>query len=110
VFHPASSSQTSAPARPRTPPPAQIGIASNFTILYAGSLPITLSGATANYGVVYAPNSAVNISGSAPWYAAFVSKSYVSSGGSMFHYDLALNNSMLTMGSFVPVSFSWNKF
>jgi Tfp pilus assembly protein PilX len=86
------------------------GIASNFAILYAGSLPIALSGGTANYGVVYAPNSAINMSGSAPWYGAFVSKSYVSSGGSLLHYDLALNSSMLTMGSFAPINFSWNKF
>jgi hypothetical protein len=86
------------------------GIASNFTIVYAGSLPSTLSGGTNSYGVFYAPNSAVTMSGSSPWYGAIVSNSYISSNGSAIHYDVALQSSLFNVGAYYPVSFSWSKF
>lgn len=86
------------------------GIASNFTVVYAGSLPSTLSGGPDSYGVFYAPNSAVTMSGSSPWYGAIVSNSYVSSLGSAIHYDVALRNSLFKVGAYYPVSFSWSKF
>jgi len=86
------------------------GVAANFQIVYAGTAPITLQGGSNSYGVVYAPNAAINTSGGAAWYGAVVSKTFTDSGGAPVHFDAALLNSLLQVGSFSPINFSWSKF
>ncbi len=86
------------------------GIAADFQIVYAGTAPITLQGGSNSYGVVYAPNAAINTSGGAAWYGAVVSKTFTDSGGAPVHFDAALLNSLLQVGSFSPINFSWSKF
>ena len=86
------------------------GIAANFQVVYAGTATITLAGGANSYGVVYAPNAAINTSGGAAWYGAVVSKTFTDSGGAPVHFDAALLNSLLQVGSFSPINFSWSKF
>ena len=86
------------------------GVAANFQIVYVGTAPITLQGGSNSYGVVYAPNAAINTSGGAAWYGAVVSKTFTDSGGAPVHFDAALLNSLLQVGSFSPINFSWSKF
>ena len=87
------------------------GVPANVQIVYAGSLPMVLSGGSNTAAVVYAPNSAITMSGSSPWFGAIVSKSYDSSGGSAIHYDRNLATSLVNGGgAFQLTGFSWSKF
>jgi Tfp pilus assembly protein PilX len=71
---------------------------------------ITMNSSSAMYAVVYAPNSYVHITGSSQFLGAVVSQKATSDSSGGFHYDLALQNSLLQVGSFGPVGFSWSKF
>ncbi len=86
------------------------GSPSSFQIVYAGSQPITLSGGSNSAAVVYAPNSPITMSGASPWFGSIIGSSYTSSGGSAVHYDRSLATSLITVGSFRLIGFSWSKF
>lgn len=71
---------------------------------------ITMNSASSMYAVVYAPNAYVHITGSSRFLGAVVGQTVTSDSSGGFSYDLALQNSLLTVGNFVPVNFSWSKF
>ena len=59
------------------------GLTNNTTITYRGS--------TAFVGTVYAPEANFTLSGSGGMCGAAIVNSFLSSGGSSLHYDLALS-------------------
>ncbi len=86
------------------------GVPSDFQIYYGGSDTVTLSGGSGSYGVVYAPNAPTTLSGASAWFGAVIGLTLTDSGGGAFHYDRALQNTLLIGGQFFPVSFTWSKF
>ncbi len=86
------------------------GVPSDFQIYYGGSDTVTLSGGSGSYGVVYAPNAPTTLSGASAWFGAVVGLTLTDSGGGAFHYDRALQNTLLIGGQFYPISFTWSKF
>jgi len=86
------------------------GDPSSLQIYYGGSGTVTLSGGSGSYGVVYAPNAPTTLSGASAWFGAVVGLTLTDSGGGAFHYDRALQNTLLIGGQFYPISFTWSKF
>ncbi len=71
---------------------------------------IQMNSSSSMYAVVYAPNAYVHITGSSHFLGAAVGQLLKSDSSGGYSYDLALKASLQQMGSFVPVSFSWNKY
>lgn len=71
---------------------------------------ITMNSSSAMYVVVYAPNSYVHITGSSQFLGAVVGQKVTSDSSGGFHYDLALQSSLVQVGAYYPISFSWSKF
>jgi Tfp pilus assembly protein PilX len=96
------------------------GIPANLQIVSAAGTPnaansgnvpvITMNGSSAMYAVVYAPNAYVHITGSSQFLGAVVGQFVTSDSSGGFSYDLALQTSLLQVGNFVPVNYTWNKF
>ncbi len=86
------------------------GIPANFQIVYAGSANIASTGAPV-CSVIYAPNSDVPITGAAVgYYGAVISSTFSEQSKAPVHYDTSLQNSLLQMGPFQLINFSWSKF
>jgi len=62
------------------------------------------------YAVVYAPNAYVHITGSSKFLGAVVGQKVTSDSSGGFSYDLGLQNSLLQVGNYLPVNYTWNKF
>lgn len=71
---------------------------------------ITMNGSSAMYSVVYAPNSYVHITGSSQFLGAVVGQKVTSDSSGGFSYDRGLQQTLLKVGNFQPVSYTWNKF
>ena len=71
---------------------------------------ITMNASSAMYAVVYAPNSYVHITGSSHFLGAVVGEKVTCDSSGGFSYDRGLQSSLLTVGNFQPVSYTWNKF
>ena len=86
------------------------GIPANFQIVYAGAASIGSTGSPV-CSVIYAPNSPVPITGAAVgYYGAIISSTFTEGSKAPVHYDNALQSSLLQVGSFQLISFSWSKF
>jgi Tfp pilus assembly protein PilX len=70
---------------------------------------ITMNGSSAMFAVVYAPNSYVHITGSSQFLGAVVGQKVTSDSSGGFSYDRGLQRSLLRVGNFQPVSYTWNK-
>jgi Tfp pilus assembly protein PilX len=87
------------------------GIPSNLQMVYGGTDTLRLGGMP-NATVLYAPSAGYYTPG-APvgLYGSAVVKNFNDQSGSPFHYDLALQNTILQVGQYRPVGgFSWSKF
>jgi hypothetical protein len=86
------------------------GIPSNLQIVYAGTGLIRLGGMP-NAAVIYAPNATYYTPG-APvgLYGSAVVGTFDDASGSPFHYDTALQNSVMQVGPYQLIGFSWSKF
>ena len=86
------------------------GIPANFQIVYAGSANIASTGAPVS-SVIYAPNADIPITGAAVgYYGAIISSTFAEESKAPVHYDTALQNSLMQMGPFQLINFSWSKF
>lgn len=86
------------------------GIPSNFQIVYAGAANIASTGSPV-CSVIYAPNADVPITGAAVgYYGAIISSTFTEASKAPVHYDTALKNSMVQMGPFQLIQYSWSKF
>ncbi len=65
-------------------------VASNFLIFSSGPGEVKVTGGGSAAFAIYARDSKITFSGGSDLYGAFVAKSITNSGGSNFHYDLAL--------------------
>lgn len=90
--------------------PANLQIVSAAGIGMANPPVITMNASSAMYAVVYAPNAYVHITGSSHFLGAVVGERVTCDSSGGFSYDRALENSLLTVGNFQPVSYTWNKF
>jgi Tfp pilus assembly protein PilX len=86
------------------------GIAGNLQVVYGGTDTIRLGGMP-NAAVVYAPKAGYYTPG-APvgLYGSAVIKNFEDDSSSPFHYDRALQNSVMQVSNFIPIGFSWSKF
>jgi hypothetical protein len=71
---------------------------------------ITMNASSTMYAVVYASNAYVHITGSVHFLGAVIGKKVTSDSSGGFSYDQALQRSLLQVGPYVPVSYTWNKF
>lgn len=86
------------------------GIASQFQIIYAGAATIATTGAPFA-SVIYAPKSFVETTGAAVgFYGSIISNTFLEDSKAPVHFDNALLNSVLQVGPYKPVGFSWSKF
>jgi hypothetical protein len=86
------------------------GIPSNLQIVYAGTATIAPTGAPSS-SVIYAPNAPVETTGAAVGiYGSIICSSFVEGSKAPVHYDNAVANSVMQVGAYYPVSFSWSKF
>ena len=86
------------------------GIPADFQIVYAGAANIATTGAPV-CSVIYAPNSDVPITGAAVgYYGAVISSTFSEQSKAPVHYDTSLQNSLVQLGSFQLINFSWSKF
>jgi hypothetical protein len=96
------------------------GVPANLQIVSAAGTPgatssgnvpvITMNGSSAMYAVVYAPNAYVHITGSSQFLGAVVGQFVTSDSSGGFSYDRGLQQSLLEVGNYLPVSYTWNKF
>lgn len=86
------------------------GIPSNLQLVYGGTYTVRLGGMPFA-AVVYAPKASYYTPG-APvgLYGSAVVKNFEDDSSSPFHYDRALQNSVMQVSNFTPVGFSWSKF
>jgi hypothetical protein len=71
---------------------------------------ITMNASSAMHAVVCAPNAYVHITGSSHFLGAVVGQIVKCDSSGGYSFDRALLQSMLRVGNFQPVSYSWNKF
>lgn len=71
---------------------------------------ITMNASSALYAVVYAPNSYVHITGSSQFLGAVVSQKTTCDSSGGYSYDEALQSSLLEVGPYKMVGFSWSKY
>jgi len=90
--------------------PANLQIVSAAGVGMSNPPVITMNASSAMYAVVYAPNAYVHITGSSHFLGAVVGKKVTCDSSGGFSYDLGLQNSLLQVGNFIPVSYTWNKF
>jgi hypothetical protein len=83
---------------------------SDFKMLYAGTLPITVSGGTSTAAMIYAPNAVVNVTGGSDFYGSIVGSAVMDNGGTHFHYDRRLANDYFVVGNYVMSAFTWKKY
>jgi hypothetical protein len=86
------------------------GVPGNLQILYMGTSAVALSGGSGSYGVVYAPNAPIAFSGTSPWYGAVIENTVNDSGEAAVDYDRALSQSLVQVGSYYGMSFSWSEY
>jgi hypothetical protein len=90
---------------------AYSGIPNNLQMVYGGTYTVRLGGMP-NALVLYAPNAGYYTPG-APvgLFGSAIVQDFNDQSGSPFHYDTALQNSVMKVGQFRPVGgFSWSKF
>ena len=86
------------------------GVPANFQIVYAGAANIASTGSPV-CSVIYAPNADVPITGAAVgYYGAIISSTFTEASKAPVHYDAALKSSLVQMGPFQLIGFSWSKF
>jgi Tfp pilus assembly protein PilX len=83
---------------------------SRLQILYAGTGNLNVDGAGNVSALIYAPNAAVKTTGNGNFYGSILSNTFQSGGSTSFHYDSHLQKTMLTLGNYVMLSFSWKKY
>jgi hypothetical protein len=89
---------------------AYSGIPDNLQLVYGGTYTMRLGGMP-NALVMYAPAASYYTPG-APvgLYGSAVIKDFEDASGSPFHYDRALQNSVLQMGPYQQIGYTWSKF
>ncbi|OQA57303.1 MAG: hypothetical protein BWY42_00639 [Candidatus Omnitrophica bacterium ADurb.Bin277] len=68
----------------------QNNIPTNLILYVSGTSTVKIAGSGAFYGAIYAPNAPVQNDSNKGLYGSVVSKSYVQSGNSSIHFDVAL--------------------
>lgn len=96
------------------------GIPANFQIVTACCLAsgaqmpspavITINSSSPVYAVVYAPNALVHITGSVHFLGAVIAQAAILDSWGGTSYDQALRKSLLQVGNFAAVNYSWSKF
>jgi hypothetical protein len=89
---------------------AYSGIPNNLQLVYGGTYTMRLGGMP-NALVMYAPAAGYYTPG-APvgLYGSAVVKDFEDASGSPFHYDNALQNTVIQVGPFQQIGYSWSKF
>lgn len=90
--------------------PANLQIVSAAGVGMSNPPVITMNASSAMYAVVYAPNSYVHITGSSHFLGAVVGEKVTCDSSGGFSYDRGLQSSLLQVGNFSPISYTWNKF
>jgi Tfp pilus assembly protein PilX len=86
------------------------GTPSQLQVVYAGQAAIGATGAPL-CAVTYAPNASVQMTG-APlaYYGSIIANSLADTANSPIHYDQALQNTIMQIGPFQQIGFTWSKF
>jgi len=71
---------------------------------------ITITSSSAMYAVVYAPNALVHITGNSQFLGAVIAQTATCDSTGGISYDQALQKSLLKVGNFAAVNYSWSKF
>ena len=83
---------------------------SNLAFVYGEPGSITMSGGSGAYMAVYAPNAPITVSGDGDIFGSIVGSTFTASGGSSIHYDGQLRNTFVLRFTWVPTSFSRDKY
>ncbi|MBI3934374.1 MAG: pilus assembly PilX N-terminal domain-containing protein [Acidobacteria bacterium] len=85
-------------------------VASDLQIWYAGEGNLEMAGTSGLAAVVYAPSAHFETVGTTDFYGAVIAHTIDLTGTANIHYDRALENGDVILGSYMLQAFTWKKF
>lgn len=85
-------------------------VAAYFTVNYAGTGTINITGGGGAAGVINAPNATVSITGNGDLYGSVIANSITDTGNGGINYDRSLSKNTYSVSNYMLDSFSWTKY